>query len=40
MSDPRAMTGLPAPQIATHAVGMPEMPRLTVNPFFSRISVR
>ena len=29
-----AMTGLPEPQVATHAVGMPAMPRSTVKPFF------
>src|SRR5688572_3111271 len=40
MSDPSAMTGLPEPQVATHAVGMPATPRRTVNPFRSRMSVR
>ncbi len=40
MSEPSAITGLPLPQVATHAVGMPATPRFTAKPFFSRIPVR
>src|SRR6185503_3610464 len=40
MSDPREMTGLPLPQRATQAVGMPATPRCTVNPFCSRMPAR
>ena len=40
MSDPSAITGLPLPHVAIHAVGMPPIPRSTVKPFFSRTSVR
>ena len=39
ISLPIAMTGLPEPQRATQAVGMPATPRSIVKPFFSRISV-
>src|SRR5947209_7827729 len=39
-SEPRAMTGFPAPQRAVHAVGMPATPRSILNPFCSRIPVR
>ena len=40
MSDPSAMTGFPDPHVATQAVGIPEMPRRMVKPFFSRMDVR
>ena len=40
MSEPSAITGLPDPQVAIHAVGMPAMPRSIVKPSFSRIPVR
>ncbi len=40
MSEPRAMTGLPLPQVAMKAVGMPAMPSWTVKPFFRRMSTR
>ena len=40
MSEPSAITGLPLPHVAIHAVGMPPMPRSTVKPFFSRMSAR
>src|SRR5215207_8525810 len=40
MSEPSAMTGLPDPHVAIHAVGMPATPRSTLKPFFSRIPVR
>jgi hypothetical protein len=40
MSEPSEITGLPDPHVATHAVGTPAMPRVTLNPFFSRIPVR
>ena len=36
----KPMTGLPAPQLATHAVGMPATPRSTLKPFFSSRPVR
>ncbi len=40
-SEPTAIVGPPLPcvHVADHAVGMPEMPRVTLKPFFSRISV-
>ena len=34
MSEPSAMTGLPDPHEANHAVGMPATPSVTVNPCF------
>ena len=34
------MTGLPSPQVATQAVGMPAMPRSILKPSFSRMPVR
>ena len=40
MSEPSAMTGLPDPQVATHAVGMPDWPRVTLKPNFSSWPVR
>ena len=40
MSEPSEITGFPEPHVATHAVGMPAMPRVTLNPFFSRMPVR
>lgn len=40
MSEPRAITGLPEPHVATHAVGIPAKPRWTVKPFFSSRPVR
>jgi hypothetical protein len=40
MSEPSAITGFPLPHLATQAVGMPAMPRSTVNPCFSRSDVR
>ena len=40
MSDPSAITGLPLPQVATHAVGMPATPRRIAKPFFSSMAVR
>src|SRR3954447_5556818 len=39
-SEPRAITGLPEPQRAVHAVGMPAPPSCTVKPFCRRIPVR
>ena len=35
MSEPSAITGLPDPHVATHAVGMPDTPRCTLKPYFS-----
>ena len=35
MSEPSAITGLPDPHVATHAVGMPDWPRVTLKPNFS-----
>ena len=40
MSDPSASTGLPLPQLATNAVGIPTMPSSTVKPFFLSSSTR
>jgi len=40
MSDPSAITGLPDPQVATQAVGIPATPSVTVNPFFRSSPVR
>jgi hypothetical protein len=40
MSEPSASTGLPDPQVAMKAVGIPAMPSSTVNPFFFRTSIR
>src|SRR6266508_3742708 len=40
MSEPSAITGLPDPQLAMNAVGMPAMPSCTVKPFFFKMSVR
>ena len=40
MSEPSEMTGLPEPQVATQAVGIPAIPSVTVNPFFLRISAQ
>jgi hypothetical protein len=40
MSEPSAITGLPEPQRAVHAVGMPATPRSTVKAFCSRTPVR
>ena len=40
MSEPSAITGLPDPQVAMNAVGMPAIPSSTVKPFFSRMSIR
>src|SRR5262249_9938147 len=40
MSEPREITGLPDPHVATHAVGTPANPRVTLKPFFSRMPVR
>jgi hypothetical protein len=40
MSEPSAMTGLPDPQVAMKAVGMPAMPSSTANPFFLRMPIR
>ena len=34
ISDPSAMTGLPSPQLATQAVGMPATPRSNLEAFF------
>ncbi len=34
------MTGVPVPAEATNAVGIPATPRVTVNPSFSRTSIR
>ncbi len=39
-SDPSAITGLPEPNFATQAVGIPATPRSTVKPFCSRMPVR
>ena len=35
----KPITGLPEPQVATQAVGMPATPRSTLKPFFSSIAV-
>ena len=35
----KPITGLPEPQVATQAVGMPAIPRSTLKPFFSSIPV-
>ena len=40
MSEPSAITGLPEPHVATHAVGMPATPRWTLKPNFSSWPVR
>ena len=40
MSDPSAITGLPLPQVAIQAVGIPAMPSSTAKPFLTRISFR
>jgi hypothetical protein len=40
MSDPSDSTGLPDPQLATKAVGIPAAFRWTVKPFFSRMAIR
>ncbi len=40
MSEPSAITGLPEPQLAIHAVGIPARFSCTVKPFFLRMSVR
>jgi hypothetical protein len=40
MSEPRAITGLPLPHVAIHAVGMPANPRSILKPFFSRMPVK
>jgi len=40
MSEPNEITGLPEPQRATNAVGMPATPRSTLKPFCSRMPVR
>ena len=40
ISDPSAITGLPDPQVAIHAVGIPAMPRSILKPSFSRIPVK
>ena len=40
MSDPSAMTGLPLPQVATHAVGHARDAARIVKPFFSSMPVR
>ena len=40
MSEPSAITGLPDPQRAVHAVGIPATPRSMVKPCFSRTPVR
>ena len=40
MSEPSAITGLPDPHVATHAVGMPDCPRVTLKPNFSSCAVR
>ena len=40
MSEPSAITGLPLPHVATHAVGMPDWPRVILKPFFSSTPVR
>src|ERR1035438_10122748 len=40
ISLPREITGLPDPQLATHAVGIPATPREILNPSFSRMAVR
>ena len=40
ISEPSASTGLPDPQVATNAVGIPATPASTVNPFFSRMAIR
>ena len=37
-SEPSAITGLPEPHVATHAVGMPATPSRTVKPFVLRMS--
>ncbi len=40
MSEPSEITGLPSPQVATQAVGIPATPRSTLKPSFSRMPVR
>ena len=40
MSEPSEMTGLPEPQVAIQAVGMPEIPSSIENPFCRRMPVR
>ena len=40
MSEPIAITGLPLPQLAIHAVGTPDRSRWMAKPFFSRMPVR
>ena len=40
ISEPSEITGLPDPQVATHAVGMPAKPRSTLKPSFSRMPLR
>ena len=40
MSEPSEITGLPYPQVATQAVGMPATPRSILKPSFSRMPVR
>ncbi len=40
MSDPSEITGFPDPQEASHAVGIPAMPRSILKPSFSRMPVR
>ncbi len=40
ISEPSEITGLPEPQVATHAVGIPAMPRSIWKPSFSRMPVR
>ena len=40
MSEPSAITGLPDPQRATNAVGMPATPSCTVKPFCFRMPTR
>src|SRR6185436_11987994 len=40
MSEPMAITGLPEPQVANHAVGTPAYERSILKPFFSSSTVR
>ena len=40
MSEPSEITGLPDPQVASQAVGMPATPRSILKPSFSRMPVR
>ncbi len=40
ISEPSEITGLPEPQVATHAVGIPATPRSILKPSFSRMPVR